>query len=146
MNEQPHDSEFLAHRCNDDGYLKPYATLYCSYCRHKGVNIPFKNRQEFEAANKVEIESKPWAEGIFWFEWLEETDKLEFNLPLIVEWMAFIKDNVVTVYVDYDFGMTDEFRPYESIKGGWCYNDINEKTPLDEIVKAFVQYDLFHAF
>jgi len=146
MNEQPHDSEFIAHRCNDDGDLKPYGTLHCSYCRQHGVNIPFKNRQEYEAVRKVEVESKPWAEGTFWFEWLEEADKLEFHLPLIVEWMASVKDNIVTVYLDYDFGLTYEFRPYESIKKGWCYNNIHEQTPLDEIVKSFIQYDLFHAF
>lgn len=146
MNDYPQESEFVAHRCLDDGDLKPHSTIYCSICRKNGQNIPFKNRTEYEEIRKKEIESKPWAEGTFWFEWLEEADRLEFNLPLIVEWMAFIKDNVVTVYVDYDFGMTDKFRPYESIKGGWCYNDINEKTPLDEIVKSFVQYDLFHAF
>jgi len=91
------------------------------------------------------------AEGKFTFAWLDEGGRrLEFNPPLEVGWSAYNDNrndlNMLMVYVDYDFGMTDKFRPYSSMFHGWHYNGTTNDTPLDEVVKSFVQYDLFHAF
>lgn len=144
MNEQPNET-FTAHRCHD-GILRPYPVLFCSLCRQSGENIDFKNRAEYEAVKTKDLESSPFMEGTFSFEWLDECDQLIFNPPLEIEWRAWSKDGVVTVYVDYDFGLTDKFRPYESINKGWYYGGIDKDTPLADIVKEFIRYDLFHAF
>ena len=89
-------------------------------------------------------------EGDWVIDTITECDTLVFTPPLKIEWTAYRNEHplgpTTTVYVDYDFGLTDKFKPYASITGGWHYNDITINTPLPEIVKAFVQYDLFHAF
>lgn len=93
--------------------------------------------------------------GEFIFDTIDEGGrKLKFNPSLKINWCAYKScdrdGEIITVYADYDFGMTDEFRPYESIYEsifrGWGYNGITKETPLSEIVKSFVYYDLFHAF
>jgi hypothetical protein len=91
------------------------------------------------------------AEDEMTFDQLTECDTLVFTPPLKIEWGAWKSNDGddcgnIRVFVDYDFGLTDKFSPYKSIGKGWCYNDITKDTPLPEIVKAFVQYDLFHAF
>jgi len=91
------------------------------------------------------------AEGKFTFAWLNECGRrLEFNPPLEVEWSAYNDSrndlNMLMVYVDYDFGLTDKFSPYSSMFHGWHYNGTTNDTPLDEVVKSFIQYDLMHAF
>jgi hypothetical protein len=73
---------------------------------------------------------------------------LEFNPPLNIDW-SFYPNSMPggrECFVDYDFGLTDRFRPYASIAMGWSYDDITMKTPISEVVKAFVKYELFHAF
>ena len=44
------------------------------------------------------------------------------------------------------FGLTYEIKPYSSISGGWGYDGITMRTPLPDLAKSFVKYDLFHAF
>jgi hypothetical protein len=87
------------------------------------------------------------SEGEFTFDTLTECDTLMFNPPLKVKWSCWLNEHTGRhVYINYDFGLTDRFDPYKSIGSGWHYNEIQMDTPLPEIVKAFVQYDLFHAF
>ena len=104
-------------------------------------------------------EEKFFCEGQITFDKLDEGEyrQLTFNPPVVVKWSMYgtfdyenplreYNEYVKTVFVDYDFGLSDKFKPYSSIKCGWAYAGITEQTPIEEIVKAFVEYDLCHAF
>jgi hypothetical protein len=98
------------------------------------------------------LNEKIIARGEFEFGVIAEGNrKIDFgDKPLKIEWTAYKNEHplgpTTTVYVDYDNGMTDEFKPYSSIHSGWGYGGVTKDTPLEDIIKSFVKYDLFHAF
>ena len=89
--------------------------------------------------------------GKFVFDIIDEGGrKLKFSPPLVIDWCVYkqidARGDITTAYVNYDFGLTDKFKPYASISGGWGYKEITKDTPLSDIIRAFIEYDLFHAF
>lgn len=95
-------------------------------------------------------EEKLLAKGSFSFSKIEEDGYrfIEFSTPLEVWWCLYQNPTTGhrTAYVDYDFGLSDTFCPYQSIIKGWRYDNITTETQPEEIIRAFVKYDLFHAF
>ena len=96
-------------------------------------------------------------EGEFVFTTIDEDGRsLQFDPPLKITWSCYRETKPMEdgewsmkrtiVFVDYDFGMPDKFCPYDSIRNGWGYNGISLETPMEEIVKSFIKFDLFHAF
>ncbi len=86
--------------------------------------------------------------GSFTFADLNEGNSvfIKFIKPLVVDWSYYKMGDEEMVFVDYDFGLTDMFNPMASVKIGWGYDGVNKDTPLEDIIKAFVKFDLFHAF
>ena len=93
--------------------------------------------------NEVFIENGKISYGSIWE---GECVNLQFDPPLEIEWSAYSHNNVVTVYISYDFGMSYKIKPYESLKCGWGYNGSNDKTSLSTLIENEIKFDLFHAF
>jgi len=78
----------------------------------------------------------------------EGNKSIEFVEPLLIKWDSSYDESekVTRVHIDFDFGMIYEIRPYCSISLGWLYDNINTDTSIEDIIKSFVKYDLFHSF